>query len=32
LGNIKGEIVKTTVGELLPGAFTAEAMNQEGRH
>ena len=32
LGNIKGEVVKTTVGELLPGAFTAEAMNQEGRH
>ena len=32
LGNVKGEMVKTTVGELLPGAFTAEAMNQEGRH
>jgi len=32
LGNLKGELVETTVEELLPGAFTAEAITPEGRH
>ncbi|HPT83017.1 MAG TPA: cytidine deaminase [Limnochordia bacterium] len=26
LGNLQGAVVKTTVGELLPGAFTSQAL------
>ncbi|HKM42968.1 MAG TPA: cytidine deaminase [Limnochordia bacterium] len=32
LGNIKGDMVATTLSELLPGAFTSQALTQEGRH
>ncbi|NMB20759.1 MAG: cytidine deaminase [Firmicutes bacterium] len=32
LGNTKGDMVETTFGELLPGAFTSKALIQEGRH
>ncbi|HBN95487.1 MAG TPA: cytidine deaminase [Firmicutes bacterium] len=32
LGNLKGDMVATTLEELLPGAFTSKALNQEGRH
>ncbi|NLL49104.1 MAG: cytidine deaminase [Firmicutes bacterium] len=32
LGNMAGNIVETTFGELLPGAFTSQALVQEGRH
>lgn len=31
LGNLKGDIVSTTVGELLPGAFSQEDLNEENR-
>ncbi len=32
LGNLKGDMVETTFGELLPRAFTSKALMQEGRH
>ena len=32
LGNLKGEMVETTLEELLPGAFTSKDLSQEGRH
>lgn len=31
LGNIKGNMVSTTVGELLPGAFSQEDLNEQDR-
>jgi len=31
LGNIKGDMVSTTVGELLPGAFSQEDLNEQKR-
>lgn len=30
LGNLQGEIIPTTLGELLPGAFTSKELEQEG--
>ncbi|MDI9442038.1 MAG: cytidine deaminase [Firmicutes bacterium] len=32
LGNLRGEIRKTTLGELLPGAFTRRDMNVKGEN
>jgi cytidine deaminase len=29
LSNLKGDVVRTTVSELLPGAFTQKDLNQE---
>lgn len=30
LGNLRGEISSTTLGDLLPGAFTKKELRQEG--
>lgn len=30
LGNLQGEIIPTTLGELLPGAFTSKELEREG--
>ena len=30
LGNLQGDFIPTTLGELLPGAFTSKELEQEG--